>query len=663
MADTKLSALSSKSTYASGDVTYVVSGGTSYKLDLSTVKLPLTNPTIEDLYFVATFSDLASIVSADVAEGDFIFVTSTGYLYERALDAASDAHLDYSGASGVKLYVHSNEVKAFGATGDGVTDDSTAIQAALDAKEVVDFGDSENVYIINSQLDLNDNQTIHGRGATINYSSRTGSTQYGIRCDGSLSATSTTLTSNATIGDFTISVTSGSSFVEGDWVLLYSEDTYSHYAAAGNFRYGEYLRVYSSTSNSVTFTTPVIEGTYTTGNTATIKKVDFKSGIRIDGLKFVGYNNNSANTNGIGLTYVSDFIVSNCNFEFSDAYAMFIQNSIDGRIYGNKFYGVAAVTSGSASVHYGVTIVDACSRIDVGSNHFERYRHGVITTATENYGQPTYINIHHNTMHNAQAGQYARSWAYEHHGFGRYVSFNHNSCNGGFGGINVDAGFDVVVSNNTFTNLTYYGIHLGDDAALLGRIVVSDNFIHQETADVAATSYGIFLDSVSTSVFDITISDNLISGFNQANSAGMNLTGNSSASRNIIVQGNTLTCDSNSQDADSGYGILCYTDHTTIKNNSIDSYRQGIYINSDDTVVQGNTYTFATAASAGYGIYVDAVDNVAVVGNNFMQCYEGIFVNTGATDVIVANNIGIGTVSTFYTDNGTGTVSANNNTT
>lgn len=83
------------------------------------------------------FTDLASVTSGDLAVGEYAYIVGIGAWYERAPDAATDEHLDYSGGVGVKWYVHSGplgyNVKAFGAVGDNVTDDSAAFIAAVTA--------------------------------------------------------------------------------------------------------------------------------------------------------------------------------------------------------------------------------------------------------------------------------------------------------------------------------------------------------------------------------------------------------------------------------------------------------------------------------------------------------------------------------------------------
>lgn len=58
-------------------------------------------------------------------------------------------------------------VKDFGAVGDGVTDDTAAIQAALNASLSVNFGDSSNNYLITSPLTMQPVGKIYAEGASI----------------------------------------------------------------------------------------------------------------------------------------------------------------------------------------------------------------------------------------------------------------------------------------------------------------------------------------------------------------------------------------------------------------------------------------------------------------------------------------------------------------
>jgi hypothetical protein len=338
--------------------------------------------------------------------------------------------------------------------------------------------------------------------------------------------------------------------------------------------------------------------------------------------------------------------------------------SIRGDVTNNMFYGVY-YDGVTGTIFYGVFVGDSSQYINIGDNIFERVRHGVITSAKTSgqnaWGQPLYINIHHNQMYDAQAGGAGRSWGFEHHGFGLYVSFNNNMVDGAYGGVNIDAAYGVEVLNNVFTNISHYGVDIGGSAKRIGNILISGNHISRETNDIVATSYGVFLESgIVTSATDIVISDNFIIGFDQSASVGIYI-GSTTTNYNLVVKNNTIATGASGQDADSGYGIAIYAAETEVIGNTICNYKQGIYVNSTATraVIKGNINRYDTSPTSGYSIYTAASHSI-VDGNTLVRPYVGIRVETGATSVLVSNNTQKSVVSSAISDGGTTTLLANN---
>lgn len=85
---------------------------------------------------VDTFAALVALTSGAVPIGSFVRIRSTGAVYKRAATAAADSHLTHT-ASTLKWYVQKAggryQAVAFGAVGEGLTDDRASIQACINA--------------------------------------------------------------------------------------------------------------------------------------------------------------------------------------------------------------------------------------------------------------------------------------------------------------------------------------------------------------------------------------------------------------------------------------------------------------------------------------------------------------------------------------------------
>lgn len=93
-----------------------------------------------------------------VSAGDVVVDEKTGNRWEVLASGASGAHLDYTGAGGVKLYVLAGDdgwrsVLAFGAVADGATNDSAIIASALAVGGKLTF--SGRSYGIGAQITVN----------------------------------------------------------------------------------------------------------------------------------------------------------------------------------------------------------------------------------------------------------------------------------------------------------------------------------------------------------------------------------------------------------------------------------------------------------------------------------------------------------------------------
>jgi len=543
-------------------------------------------------------------------------------------------------------------------------DHTAAIQAAINAASTINFGGSGNVYRITSPLNLSaGNKWLNSTGATIDQTNIVAGNKWALTASGALSGTTSNLTSNGLTQNYSVNVVSASGFAVGDWVLLASDDKYPWYDSVSyQVAAGEFLRIRAITSNTIYFTTPITSYTYTTANAAKLTKVNFCENISIKGLKFKGSATPAKTEYGVVLRYVNGIDITDCEFIGQDIYQLELGACIRANVLNNKFYGVF-YDGAIGVIFYACAIVDCTQWVNVGDNIFERTRHACTTIARSFgqgfWGQPMYINVHHNHMFDTESGSGGRSWGFEQHGFGAYISFNNNMVDGCYGGVNIDAGFKVEVLDNVFTNMQNCGIDLGDTAVSLGNIKVSGNHISVETNEDVVDSFGIVLRSGATNATDIMISDNMIIGIDGPNSSAVKIEYVPN-SRGIVVMGNVIATGTSGPDADSSYAMIINSAQVHVLNNNIMNYKQGIWQAGNYGLVKGNVLRWDVAPTAGYGIFVNC-NNSIIDGNVLCKPYLGIGIPAGATNNIVTNNVNQDAVSMKVSNVGTGTLLVNNN--
>lgn len=563
--------------------------------------------------------------------------------------------------------------KAFGAKGDGVADDSNALQAAFDkARELgaaVQLGKS--VYKITRTLNGGSDLYIEGRGAKIDYRSIpkaydtngvATAENYAISISGS-AGSKVALTANANEMTQSITVTSAAGFAVDDWVQIVSEDFYPY---SGTFQIprGEIKQIRSISGNTITFTTVIWES-YTTASSASVRKINFAENIEIKGVHFVGSNADQLTTNnrevGLALYLCRNVNIENNKLYGQDFVGIRMRSCILWNVVKNDIKGAYRKSDLSkGTTYYGIAVQNNSQWGYVGENKGATLRRlGVVTSTQTDYGQSYFITFQGNHFRDSHSGSTGRVEGFEHHGFGRWILFDANQIDSALGGFRIE-GRDVSITNNIITNSVGSGICFDDDAGIFENILIANNHITRAIEDgTSSNGYGVEVQLVpSNKNRNIVIRDNLIHGYASSTRHGIRVVANALAtSTNCHIADNTI--DSGKTTADSiGIGIWCEAAGWDISDNKIFGYDRGIQMNTEcnGNLVENNRIKnfnpVAGSTNAAIMIYGSNIRSIRNIIQNATTAHRTIStaVNTRIHDCIYIN------VTNRISDAGTGTI-------
>lgn len=263
-------------------------------------------------------------------------------------------------------------VKDFGAVGDGVADDTAAIQAAVTAAKniIVPTG----TYKITSTINLTSDQNIECQADVIfDVSSAPNQTIvfYGAGSFGSTYS----LTANAVVGATTLTLTSGdaANFAANDWIQIYSNTIYDPGFSAAKI--GEMVQIASVSSGTITLKSPLAGGDYTTAQSAVIRKATFIENTSVIGGQFIG-----SSTSTVLHVAVRFDIAYNCSIYKSRA-KFCNGNSFNIR---DSLFCIASdiyVEDALATTGYGINWTGTCQDCKTVNSVFVRCRHAVTNTS------------------------------------------------------------------------------------------------------------------------------------------------------------------------------------------------------------------------------------------------------------------------------------------
>ncbi len=406
-------------------------------------------------------------------------------------------------------------VKAFGATGDGSTDDSTAIQAAIDAASITGTTSSTvyfpaGTYLIKTVLSYpaartelkllgenRDNVTIKIDGTGASYSG-TSNVILSVAL-GTALLTNSAVTPTVAVGADELTVTSVAGLAVGDLILFKPTDI----PTDGT---GEIRVIRKLGAASVFFDTPMVRDFADGANSCEINIYSQRE-LHIEGIAFdtavYASGHGGIDTNGLTNTTVKD-----CSFITGGQQGIYAKSSHTVRIDNCVFRdfnkktagwspegaGESAITGSLSALSgegYGVGL-EATNAI-VSNCSFYKCRHSIAS------GGGTYSS--NGVLYENNYSIYDLQGAYDSHGNSNYVKMTNSYAASGWAGGWI-RGSDVLIEGCTFINEESDGVRLLEQAE---NIIVSNN-----TMEDCGYGVRVLADDTIHTYDSIIIEDNIM---------------------------------------------------------------------------------------------------------------------------------------------------------
>ena len=553
-------------------------------------------------------------------------------------------------------------VKDFGAVGDGVTNDTVAIQAAINhavsvAPCRVVFPSA--TYLCNAPLGsfTGSNIEIDLQGSTLDFSGVSlASTGPLLEFTGSYDNTAA-LTSNASAGNKTLAVNS-TNFAEGDMVRVYSNAIWD--STRTSTRTGEISFVETVPSaSSVDVTTELQQG-YTTANAATLQKLTPVKNIVIRNGVVKGPLGNDELL-GLRIRVGESCLIENIKSYDVDKIHVQLTDCVFSKVTKCHFE-----QSNHSSQAYGVSFADACQDCTAIDNSFVDVRHSLSTNnnVSTSYGIVRRILFANNIVSDsAKATGGSGGDAIDTHAGAEDIFILGNTVNSSSNyGVNFEARTGAV-SNNYIKNTASGGININPRADSASTITVTGNTL-LNIGDAAA-EYGILVVAQTADMVNCVISGNRAVSFAQP----VRVIGTSpyTVSR-LAISGNTVQKSSASTTLN---GIeVERANYASVTGNSVLAGAVGVILTDcNNSTITGNTVEITNTSGAnGWGVRLSGTGEYNCVSSNAIKySATGITTLLGVTFASPTitysgawNNVTQGFTTPVSIGAGTGNVAANN---
>jgi hypothetical protein len=271
------------------------------------------------------------------------------------------------------------DVRWFGAVGNGVADDATTIQAAIDsgAQALIFPRTAASVYRTTAALEVSDDQQwFLETGVTINGTSVTTGSAV-VAAEGPALVALPALSRNPTAGSKTLVFGSAPSVSAGSVIVLYDPTDGSYNASRNEYRAGEYCEVRNVSGATVTLASPLYE-------TYDASVID---AYRMDAIRFgisggtIQAPTGAVTVDALSLTRCRDFDVTDTVLLGATDSLLAVTQCVSARL--SKVRATSLATSAPFTTGYGI-VVSNCQGLDILDCEATAFRHG-ITVGGGNY--------------------------------------------------------------------------------------------------------------------------------------------------------------------------------------------------------------------------------------------------------------------------------------